>query len=122
MKFLGIITLMTSTGGILATMEGVSIEVGGYERGEVLANGEVKGYFNKPVAPKISAKFAIGPDFDLEGLRNFTGGEVVAQGDNGISFTLEGAWTASPPKISDNNGGCEIEFKGKRCAQAKLAG
>lgn len=111
MNFLGTVTVIAN-GLVLATLEGVEIQTAGYERSDVMANGRPMGYTQKPVAPYISCKVGVDADLDPDAINALTDGVVVARGDNGFAYQIEGARTSMPIKVGDNAGGGELRFTG----------
>lgn len=110
--FTGTVTVIQNN-TVLATLEGASLDTGGYERTEVLGNGKVLGQFRKPVAPMVSCKVGIAPDFDVAAINNMEDGVVTFVCDNGPTYQITGAFTTKPVKLTDNGGGAEVEFKGR---------
>lgn len=119
MQFLGVVTVIVD-GRVIATMEGVNIETGGFSREPVKANGRTAGFTSKVETPMVSCKAAVDADFDFEIINAMSKGTVVASGDNGFAVQLDGAWTSKPVKVGDNGGGAELEFQGETLRKLKI--
>ena len=92
---------------------GASIDLGGFERTEDVADGTVIGYVEKPVPSVITATLAHVSSEQYAKMRDVVDSSLVFECDNGKRYTVQGAFLTKPPKISGDGGGVEVEFKGQ---------
>lgn len=103
-KFIGRATI-TYDGKTLATMPGASIDLGGWERKEiVLADGTV-GYSDVPKAAEVECEVPISEDTPLEEIRNIVGATVTFRTDVGKTYMVRNAFHKPTPKFSAKDGG-----------------
>jgi hypothetical protein len=119
-KFLGTVVVQRN-GKIEATMEGVEIDTGGVERAVVMINGRPGGYSEKGKVPMIKCKIGVDVSFDTDELNSMTNGTVIAEGDNGVMWQLDEAWTSQPVTIATEGAGATVEFQGKKMRQLGLS-
>ena len=100
-------------GTSLRSKPGASIDIGGFERTEDVADGGVIGYTEKPVPSVITATLAHVSSTKYAALRDAVDVSLVFECDNGKRYTVQGGFLTKPPKITGDGGGVEVEFKGQ---------
>ena len=100
-------------GKSIRSKPGAGIELGGFERTEVLADGVMIGYSQKPLPAKITATLAHVSSAQYGKMRDMTDVSLVFECDNGARYTVQSAFLVRPPKITGDSGEVEVEFMGQ---------
>lgn len=104
--------LVKVDGFVLEMMPGVKFNLGNPERTEVIANGDVSGYFVAPKPSMVSGTVPYDAKTDLEKIKNWDNVTIVVNPDAGGSYQIDKAFLSNSLEISDGGGGVPLEFKG----------
>lgn len=99
-------------GKSIKSKEGASIELGGFERTPVFADGILIGYSEKPTACIIVATLAHTSSSDLIGIREMVDVSGVFETDSGTRYSVRGMFNTKPPKLTGGEGDVAVEFAG----------
>lgn len=93
------------------TKQGAQLELGGEKKTSQYASGKRTGSTREPMGSKITVKFEVMADTDVEAIRNFEGiAEYVT--DVGTTYSCPNSECSEPPKLDDNGGGMDCTFEG----------
>lgn len=115
-KYTGICRVKAN-GALLESKEGASIDIGGFERTPAKANGRVVGFHEKPREASVEATILHRGETDLIALRDFVDGDVEFITDTGVTYVINGAWVAEPPKLTGGEGEVSVKFQGPPAEQ-----
>lgn len=104
-------------GALLQSKPGASIEMGGFNRTAVMANGVVIGFSEEPVEATISATLAHTFGLKINSIRDFKDGTLVFTTDTGTIYVVSGAFASTTGTLTGGEGDYEVEFKGKATLQ-----
>ncbi len=111
-KVTGVVILRID-GESIRSKEGASLEIGGFERTPIIADGQVIGYSEKPVPSLVVATLAHTSTTDLIAIRNMVDVTGVFETDTGTRYTIAGMFNTKPPKLTGGEGDVNVEFAGK---------
>lgn len=106
------VILIKVDGQVLEAMPGVKLQMGGPERTEIIANGDVAGFYSTPKASLVQCTLPHGADTDLKKIQNWTNVTLVINPDVGASYQINNAFQSNVIELSDQGGGFAVEFKG----------
>jgi hypothetical protein len=93
------------------TMPGIDFEMGGEEKESQYASGRRTGASSKPAGSKLTVKFQVLSDTDIEAMRAFEGtAEFIT--DVNITYAIPNAEIMTPPKLADQAGGVQVTIEG----------
>jgi hypothetical protein len=110
------------TGNVIVRRDGQSlraknskatIDLGGFERIEEIADNKVVGYRQKPVAAQVSLTVVHDSTLDLIALNNDTNVTLEFECDSGPVFIVTNAFLTKPPELVGGEGDVMLVYKGK---------
>lgn len=101
-KYTGIVQIKVD-GELTESLEGSTLDLGGYERTPVVSNGRVIGYKEKYLHSEVNFKVPWGPESPIEVLRNKVDAVVLFISDAGMTYQLSDAVNMKPPKLADGD-------------------
>ena len=111
MQFTGT-AYISVNGKMLRSKPGASLKVGGMERQEVVANGKIVGYTEKPVPSELDCTVAHTGDTDLLEMSAYKDATVTFETDSGQTYTIANAWTSEPCDLKSDSGDTSLKMKG----------
>jgi hypothetical protein len=112
-KQLGIAYIKTPTLGLLASMPGAKLELGGVDRTPVMDRGKIVGYTEQQTPCKLNCQISLGLGGSLGLLRVATNENITFETDIGISYIIANAFLTKPPVLTAGGGGqIDLEFAG----------
>lgn len=112
-KKTGVILIKVS-GKTLQAIPGVKVNMGGMERTEVIANGDVSGFFETPKGSMVSCTIPHDEGTNLAEIQAMTDVTIVINPDAGPSYQISHAFQSNVIELSDQGGGFAVEFKGPK--------
>lgn len=104
---------ITADGTTLAAKGNFEVPLSEYNRTEVIANGEVIGYDEQPVAPYVKGDIQLTDETDVETLMSSTNMTVKVDFANSWKYVLSEAFIRGTPTTSET-GQVSLDFGGKR--------
>ncbi len=108
------VILIKVNGTVLQAIPGVKVNMGGMERTEVIANGDVVGFYETPKASMVTCTIPHGADTNLAEIQGWKDVTIVVNPDVGASYQINGAFQSNVIELTDQGGGFAVEFKGPR--------
>lgn len=108
------VILIKVAGKTLQAMPGVTVNMGGMERTEVIANGDVAGFYETPKASMIQCTVPHDANTNIDEIRGWADVVIVIKPDAGPSYQINGAFQSNVIELKDQGGGFAVEFKGPR--------
>ncbi|WP_439640068.1 phage tail tube protein [Nevskia sp.] len=103
---------------VILSKRGSTLDIGGVKRTPVVGALKVHGFTEEIMAPMLDVKITQTPGFGPEQLRAIADATIVFAGDDGIEYTLVGAFTTDVPKLSENEGEIEVQFSAIECVRS----
>ena len=97
----------------ISSKPGAKLDLGGYTRTPVFADGVLIGSSSKPEASKVSCTLAHTSSSDLDTLNNAFDGTLLFETDSGVTFTIRNAFLVKPPELTGDGGDVAVEFAGQ---------
>ena len=101
-------------GIVIELMAGVTANMGGAERMEVIANNDVAGFFETPKGSLVQGAMPYDGSTNIAKIQKWTDVTLVIQPDAGPSMQINHAFQSNVIELKDAGGGFAIEFKGPR--------
>jgi hypothetical protein len=113
------------TGTVILRVDGKSVRskpgaklmFGGVERSEEVADGQIIGYFAKPVASEIAWTMAHTADTDVDAMNRMTDSTIAFECDSGPVYTVRSAFLTKPCELTGDGNGVSCAAKGQAAVQ-----
>ncbi|RMG60285.1 MAG: hypothetical protein D6717_00345 [Gammaproteobacteria bacterium] len=109
----GRITISTASLGVIRSMPGATLDLGGVKREPVEDDQGTAGYKETPSTPKIEATFVKKGGVSARAIGDISNEDISFEGDDGSHYVLREAWCSEPPQLSA--GEIKVTFAGIRC-------
>ena len=106
---------ITVNGQRLRSREGASLETGGVEREAQVSDAGVDGFSEKVSVPGVDFELTHTAQTRIEDIHAITDGVLTFETDSGRIYTLTGATSTKPPKLT--KGVISCSFQGKECIE-----
>jgi len=117
MQCTGLITVKIDGDTIFAKSGQITFNPGGWERAEVMADGHMIGYTQKPVPSIVSGTCQHTSDTDMRALADHSNVSITLELDTGVKYLVDSAFATKPPELSGDAGEISIEYKGQPAKQ-----
>jgi hypothetical protein len=98
-------------GGLVQSLPGAKLNLGGYER-TLITGHSVYGYTQKLVPSSGTFELAAGAGTDLLGMQNKVNATLEFQADAGDTYIVRNAVCTKPTELADGEGKSPYEFQG----------
>lgn len=99
----------------IRSKEGATLDTGGPRREAAMSDAGVDGYTESTQPPSVDCTINHTADTSLTDLHSFKDGTLTFETDTGRIFTLIGAWSAEPPKLT--KGEVTLKFQAQECLE-----
>lgn len=113
-KILGRATVKVD-GRTVLNKRGATLDIGGVQRTPVIGSQGVHGFSEEIQAPKLDLRITQDASFALEDIRKIENATILFQGDDGVSYVLNGAFSTSVPTLAEVDGEITASFSGTSC-------
>lgn len=96
---------------------GAKIMFGGQERSEEVADGQIIGYFEKPVASQVTWTMAHTSDTNIDQINQMIDSTIAFETDAGPVYTIRSAFLTKPCELTGDGNGVSCEAKGQAAVQ-----
>ncbi len=109
-----------SDGGLLETMPGAKIDIGGVIRNPVVGSNTVHGYAEQVKEAMVECEISFGPDTSLAKLAATVDATITFECDTGQVYIVRNAWLVEPPVLTEGEGGkVPLKFAGPPAEEMK---
>ena len=91
--------------GLLATLPGAKLDLGGVERAPVVGEHTILGYSEKLKPAMLECEISLGQGMSLAALQAMTGATVTYEADTGQRYMVRDAFTTDTLSVSSGEGG-----------------
>lgn len=113
------------TGTVIVRVDGKSVRskpgaklmFGGVERSEEVADGQIIGYFSKPVASEVSWTMAHTNDTNIDQINQMIDSTIAFECDSGPVYTVRSAFLTKPCELTGDGSGVACVAKGQAAVQ-----
>lgn len=99
-------------GSSIRSKKGAKINLGGFKRTPIYADGQLIGYTEEPEAAMVTCTLAHVTGSQVAALRDIVDGSCMVETDTGIRYTIRGLVSGKPPEITGGEGDVDVEFFG----------
>lgn len=111
------VCIIRLNGKSIRSMDGASLNLGGFERKARQADGKTIGFSKKPVEPMIKASLVHTSLTDLDAINNLDDGTLIFETDSGVVYTIANAFCVKPPELKGGDSSAvDVEFSGAQPA------
>jgi hypothetical protein len=105
------VCILRLNGKSIRSMEGASLDMGGFERKARQADGITIGFSRKPVESMVKAELVHTSLTDLDAINDLNDGTLVFECDSGVVFTLANVFSVKPPSLKGGDSSAvSVEF------------
>ncbi|WP_454908383.1 phage tail tube protein [Variovorax gossypii] len=99
----------------IRSREGATLETGGINRTAATSDAGVDGFTEAVAVPQVDCEVNHTANTSLDALHSVVDGVLTFETDTGRIYTLNGATSTTPPKLS--KGVVTLQYQGKECIE-----
>lgn len=91
-------------GGLVDSLPGATLDLGGNTRNPVIGSNKVLGYAETPKEARLECQVSMGKGTSMQAF-DTTDTTITFEADTGQVYSLANAWLVEPPKLTASEGG-----------------
>lgn len=105
--------ITAGSAGLLPTLPGAQLDLGGVERTPVVGDNRVLGFTEQPKPSTLTCEISLGEGVSLEELRKMTDATITYECDSGQTYVVRSAFVTKTLSVtSGDQGKVALEFSG----------
>lgn len=107
-------------GGLLESLPGAKIDIGGVTRNTVVGSNAVHGYAEQLKPAEVDCEISVGPDTSLAAMSAWNDVTVTFECDTGQVYVVRNAWLVDTLVLTEGEGGkVPLKFNGPPAEEMK---
>jgi hypothetical protein len=117
-QYTGIVTI-TIDGVKYSSMSGAKLEMGGFKRKSIIANGRVKGFSKTGVESRVTFTMPHGRGDDATIFDDMEDVTLLFECDSDQIYKINGAFSEEPGTLNEEEGKLDLKFAGPKAQLQK---